>query len=102
MDDMTQVHELMVGMLKAHVPMSQRRDVQVGRHLLDAHAAVYAAGRAVGAFVGGGAVCRLPFLRWTEGEQTLDAVQPSPLIWGPPAGGGDDIRGGGGVRGEGR
>ena len=97
MHDVTEVHEVVVGMLEAHVPVPQRRDVQVGRHLLDAHAAVDATCRSVGDLVVRGAVSCLPLLGGTEGEQPLDAVQASPLIRGAPARGGDDVGRGGWV-----
>lgn len=100
-NDMTEVHELVVGVLEAHVSVAQRRDVQVGRDLFDAHAAVYPARGSVGLLVGRWAVCWLPFLLGAQREEALDAVQPASLIWCTPTRGGDYVRCGGGLWGQG-
>ena len=71
---MRKVHELVIGVFQAHVPVAQRRYMQVRGHLLDFNAAVYSACWAVLHLVIGRSIARLRFA-WSRGggEQSPDA-----------------------------
>ncbi len=103
MNDVREVHERVVGVLPAHVPVAERRDVQVGRDLFHGDAAVDAACGPAGLRVARGAVgcIRVPGAAEEGGEPSqaaslaAAAALDERLRLGPALGSCDDLFGGG-------
>lgn len=93
----------MICMLKAHIPMTERCDVQVGSHLFHLYTPINPTCRPIFNLVVRRSVCCMSLActavgrrrRRRKAEKTLDTWEWGLLVGCPAAGGGDDFRGGG-------